>query len=65
MSARLPNPLNAGIAARFDEVAQILADQNANPYRVRAYLALISSAVAGTGWCFISTLNPLVSGNAP
>ena len=39
MSARLPIPLNAGIAARFDEVAQILADQNANPYRIRAYRA--------------------------
>ena len=39
MSARLPIPLNAGIAARFEEVAQILAEQNANPYRVNAYRA--------------------------
>lgn len=29
--------LNTGIAARLDEVAQILTDQNANPYRVEAY----------------------------
>ena len=39
MSARLPIPLNASIAARFDEVAQILAEQNANPYRIGAYRA--------------------------
>jgi DNA polymerase (family 10) len=39
MSARLPIPLNAGIAARFDEVAHILAEQNANPYRISAYQA--------------------------
>ncbi len=39
MSARLPIPLNAGIAARFEEVAQILAEQNANPYRIGAYRA--------------------------
>lgn len=30
-------PLNAEIAARLDEVAQVLADQEANPYRVNAY----------------------------
>jgi hypothetical protein len=29
--------LNAEIAARLDEVAAVLADQNANPYRVAAY----------------------------
>ena len=39
MSVRLPIPLNASIAARFDEVAQILAEQNANPYRISAYRA--------------------------
>ncbi len=39
MSTRLPIPLNAGIAARFDEVAQLLAEQNANPYRISAYRA--------------------------
>jgi DNA polymerase (family X) len=30
-------PLNADIAARLEEVAQILARQNANPYRLAAY----------------------------
>jgi DNA polymerase (family X) len=30
-------PLNAEIAARLEEVAQILAGQNANPYRLAAY----------------------------
>ncbi len=29
--------LNAGVAARLDEVARLLAEQGANPYRVRAY----------------------------
>ncbi len=32
-------PLNAEIAARLEEVAQILAGQNANPYRLAAYRA--------------------------
>jgi len=32
-------PLNADIAARLEEVAQILAGQNANPYRLAAYRA--------------------------
>lgn len=31
------SPLNAHIASRLDEVAQILEEQAANPYRVRAY----------------------------
>ncbi len=39
MPAHLPVPLNAGIAARFEEVAEILAEQNANPYRISAYRA--------------------------
>jgi DNA polymerase/3'-5' exonuclease PolX len=29
--------LNADIAGRLDEVAQLLAAQGANPFRVRAY----------------------------
>lgn len=32
-------PLNTEIAARLEEVAQILAGQNANPYRLAAYRA--------------------------
>lgn len=32
-----PVRLNAEIAARLEEVAQVLADQEANPYRVNAY----------------------------
>lgn len=32
-------PLNAEIAGRLEEVAQILAGQNANPYRLAAYRA--------------------------
>ena len=32
-------PLNANIAARLEEVAQILAGQNANPFRLGAYRA--------------------------
>ena len=39
MPARFPIPLNASIAARFDEVAQILTDQNANPDRINALIA--------------------------
>ncbi len=33
----MPDPMNAGIADRLEEVADTLADQGANPYRVRAY----------------------------
>jgi len=43
MSALLPLPLNADIAARLDEVAQILAEQNANPYRISSYRAAARS----------------------
>ncbi len=39
MCAPVPIPLNAGIAARLEEVAQVLAEQNANPYRISAYRA--------------------------
>ena len=31
------DPLNRRIAARLDELAQVLEEQGANPYRVRAY----------------------------
>ncbi len=37
MSERMPDPLNATIAARLDEVAMLLEQQGANPYRVAAY----------------------------
>ncbi len=37
VEATVPVLLNAQIAARFEEVAQVLADQDANPYRVSAY----------------------------
>ncbi|MFM1769478.1 MAG: Helix-hairpin-helix domain [Verrucomicrobiota bacterium] len=30
-------PLNHDIAGRLDEVGQLLAEQGANPFRVRAY----------------------------
>jgi len=30
-------PLNTGVAGRLEEVARVLEDQHANPYRVRAY----------------------------
>jgi hypothetical protein len=33
----VPVDVNLGVAARLDEVAQLLEDQGANPYRVRAY----------------------------
>ena len=33
----MPVRLNAEIAARLEEVAQVLAEQDANPYRVEAY----------------------------
>lgn len=33
----MAGPLNARVAGRLDEVAGILQDQGANPYRVRAY----------------------------
>jgi DNA polymerase/3'-5' exonuclease PolX len=33
----VPEPLNAQVAARIDEVAGILEDKGANLYRVRAY----------------------------
>jgi DNA polymerase (family X) len=37
VEATVPAPSNAQIAARFEEVAEVLADQDANPYRVSAY----------------------------
>ena len=39
--------LNAEIAARLEEVARVLADQNANPYRIEAYR---HAARAIRGW---------------
>lgn len=33
----MPIPLNEDIAGRLDEVGQLLAEQGANPFRVRAY----------------------------
>ena len=33
----MPEPLNAEIAERLEEVARILEEQGANPHRVRAY----------------------------
>jgi len=33
----VPEPLNTQVAGRLDEVARVLQDQDANPYRVRAY----------------------------
>jgi DNA polymerase (family X) len=40
MSARFSSvTLNANIAARLDEVAEILTEQNANPYRIESYRA--------------------------
>ena len=33
----MPEPLNTQVAGRLEEVASILEDQHANPYRVRAY----------------------------
>jgi helix-hairpin-helix protein len=33
----MSEPANTGIAGRLDEVAGLLADQGANPSRVRAY----------------------------
>lgn len=35
--ATMSSPLNHEIADRLDEIARLLADQGANPYRVRAY----------------------------
>ncbi|HTS90092.1 MAG TPA: helix-hairpin-helix domain-containing protein [Gemmatimonadales bacterium] len=34
---RLPDPFNAAIARRLDEVASVLGQQQAGPFRVRAY----------------------------
>jgi hypothetical protein len=41
--ASAPVRINAEIAARLEEVAEVLTMQAANPYRVRAY-------ARGTGW---------------
>jgi DNA polymerase/3'-5' exonuclease PolX len=37
------NALNLKIARRLDEVAQVLSEQGANPYRVQAYRNAASS----------------------
>ncbi len=33
----MTDPVNAGVAARLDEVAALLEEQGANPFRVAAY----------------------------